>query len=134
MSDRFDLGDVAPYANGVKIYKQDVDSKDQVLMEVDFSWIGEQDIQLDIKPIPKHLGPLSPAGHLLSSIIRLRVLLSLVSEEKMPSITTLARRLEPPSFVHAWRSSSTRMILGTYLHDQIAVMGTSQHLSKLPVI
>ena len=76
---RFDLGDVAPYANGVKIYKQDVDSKDQIMMEVDFSWIGEQDIQLDIKPIPKHLGPLSPAGKLLSSIVRLRVSLDYLS-------------------------------------------------------
>lgn len=66
---------MAPQANGVKIYNQEVDNKDQILMEVDFSWIGEQDVQLNIKPIPKHLGPLSPAGHLLSSIIRLRVII-----------------------------------------------------------
>ena len=35
--------------------------------------VGNQDVQLTMKPIPKHLGPLSPAGAILSSIIRLRV-------------------------------------------------------------
>ena len=43
------------------------------MIEVDFSWVGNQDVQLTMKPIPKHLGPFSPAGALLSSIIRLRV-------------------------------------------------------------
>lgn len=70
---RFDLGDIAPQANGIKVYHQEADDKDQVLMDLDFSWVGEQDVQLQIKPLPKHLGPLSPAGALLSSIVRLRV-------------------------------------------------------------
>lgn len=69
---RFDLGDTSPLANGVKVY-HDADQKGEIIVEVDFSWVGNQDVQLTIKPIPKHLGPFSPAGHLLSSIIRLRV-------------------------------------------------------------
>ena len=72
-SGRFDLGEVAPQANGIKVYHQDSDDKDQILMDVDFSWVGEQDVQLQIKPLPKHLGPLSPAGALLSAIVHLRV-------------------------------------------------------------
>lgn len=68
---RFDLGDAAPQANGVKVYSQKQGSE-EIMIEVDFSWVGNQDVQLTMKPIPKHLGPFSPAGALLSSIIRLR--------------------------------------------------------------
>ena len=69
---RFDLGDAAPQANGVKVYSSEGEAE-EIMIEVDFSWVGNQDVQLTMKPIPKHLGPFSPAGALLSSIIRLRV-------------------------------------------------------------
>lgn len=69
---RFDLGDAAPQANGIKVYPMGK-GQEEIMIEVDFSWVGNQDVQLTMKPIPKHLGPFSPAGALLSSIIRLRV-------------------------------------------------------------
>ena len=72
LSRRFDLGDAAPQANGVKVYPMD-NSQEEIMIEVDFSWEGNQDVQLTMKPIPKHLGPFTPAGAILSSIIKLRV-------------------------------------------------------------
>ena len=63
---------MAPEANGVKVYNHNNDTG-EVMIEVDFSWVGNQDVELTIKPIAKHLGPLSPAGYLLSSIVQLRV-------------------------------------------------------------
>ncbi len=60
--------------------------------------VGNQDVQLTMKPIPKHLGPLSPAGALLSSIIRLRVHLPLPTcESPLNSLISTCFSLPPRS-------------------------------------
>lgn len=69
---RFDLGEKPPQANGVKVYKSPA-AKDQVIIEADFIWAGEQDVQLNVKPIPRHLGPLEPVGQVFGNLISLRV-------------------------------------------------------------
>ena len=77
---RFDLGDAAPQANGVKVYTME-NGAEEIMVEVDFSWVGNQDVQLTMKPFPKHLGPFSPAGALISSIIRLRASCKTLEED-----------------------------------------------------
>lgn len=36
---RFDLGDAAPQANGVKVYSSD-EADEEIILEVDFSWVS----------------------------------------------------------------------------------------------
>lgn len=69
---RFDLGDKPPQVNGIKVYKNQA-VKDQVIMEADFVWAGNNDVQLVVKPIPKTLGGIEAVGKAIGNLISLRV-------------------------------------------------------------
>ena len=69
---RFDLGNKPPQVNGIKVYKNQA-VKDQVIIEADFVWAGNNDVQLVVKPIPKTLGGIEAVGKAIGNLISLRV-------------------------------------------------------------
>lgn len=52
---RFTLGTLPPIFTGVKLYRGGGSVADEIIMEVDFMWGGNQDISLAIKPLPGFL-------------------------------------------------------------------------------
>lgn len=69
----FNLGDEPPSISGVKVYKAE-DVSGEVIIELDVTWAGEQNVQLIIKPFPKfHLGVGLGVGRLISNFLTMRV-------------------------------------------------------------
>lgn len=61
------------YKLHVQVYKAE-DLSGEVIVELDITWVGEQDIQLVIKPFPKvHLGVGLGVGKMLSNFLTMRV-------------------------------------------------------------
>ncbi|KAK9815210.1 hypothetical protein WJX72_000038 [[Myrmecia] bisecta] len=69
---KFDLGRKAPQINGIKVYAAG-DVQDSIVMDMDFTWAGDQDISLIVKPFPKMLGLYTMIGDLLSGLIMVKV-------------------------------------------------------------
>jgi hypothetical protein len=74
---RFDLGEVPPRINSVQVHhKPRQDSKgraQEIIMEMDFEWKGDQEMELMVKPLPRKLGPATFLLRGLSTFIKLRV-------------------------------------------------------------
>jgi hypothetical protein len=75
---RLTMGDKPPEITSVKVYKGPSGAsagRDEVTLDCDFMWSGNQEAQLIIKPLPKHLQltPLQPAAKVLGNIIVLKV-------------------------------------------------------------
>ncbi|KAL4444585.1 hypothetical protein ABPG77_002402 [Micractinium sp. CCAP 211/92] len=49
----FSLGPVAPEPMAVKVYTEDESRNDEVVLEFDFVWSGEQHVSFVVKPVPK---------------------------------------------------------------------------------
>ena len=67
---RLSLGTVAPELHRVCVQPP---SHGKISLEADFTWKGNQELQLIIKPLPRRMGPATLFLHLLSGIVRLRV-------------------------------------------------------------
>lgn len=68
---RFDLGNRPPQINGVKVYPKS-STPEEVDIELDFTWAGQQEVALVVKPIPKHLNVATVVTEVLSSIIMVK--------------------------------------------------------------
>ncbi|EIE27751.1 hypothetical protein COCSUDRAFT_45975 [Coccomyxa subellipsoidea C-169] len=71
---KFDLGEKAPHISGVKVYRAENQAVDEVIIECDFMWAGQQDVQILVKPVPRFVSKvLIGVGKLISNLIRLKV-------------------------------------------------------------
>ncbi|BDA48413.1 Synaptotagmin-2 [Coccomyxa sp. Obi] len=71
---KFDLGEKAPHISGVKVYRVDNQTTDEVIMECDFMWAGQQDVQILVEPVPRIVSKaLIGIGTVISKLIRLKV-------------------------------------------------------------
>jgi hypothetical protein len=50
---RFSLGPVPPRFTGIKMYGDDETSKDEIVMELQVLWTGQQDVVLVAQPVPR---------------------------------------------------------------------------------
>lgn len=69
---RFDLGDKAPQVNGVKVYNQ-AGISDEVMLEFDFTWAGQQEVTFVVKPIPVHPKIAAVVLKAVSNLVRVKV-------------------------------------------------------------
>ncbi len=69
---RFDLGTVPPQANGIKVYTPE-DASEELIMEIDFLWAGQQDIELAVQPIPQKIPVVAFASRTISDLVNLTV-------------------------------------------------------------
>ncbi|CAL5224210.1 g6855 [Coccomyxa viridis] len=72
---RFELGETAPQVSGVKVYqKGEAQTEDEIIVEFDFMWSGQQDVEIIVKPIPRVVSNwLIGIGKLLATLIKLKV-------------------------------------------------------------
>ncbi|KAK9917790.1 hypothetical protein WJX75_008296 [Coccomyxa subellipsoidea] len=71
---KFDLGEKAPHISGVKVYRAENQTNDEVILECDFMWAGQQDVQILVKPVPRFVSKwLIGIGKVISTLIRLKV-------------------------------------------------------------
>eukprot|EP00884_Botryococcus_braunii_P012979 jgi/Botrbrau1/21682/Bobra.43_1s0078.2 len=69
---RFELGPIAPQANGIKVYAAE-EVSEELIAEIEFLWTGRQDIRLAIQPIPQRLPVVAFASKPLSDAITVPV-------------------------------------------------------------
>lgn len=65
------MGSKAPELRNIKIQPA---AEGRVAGEADFVWRGDQELVLNVRPIPRKLGIATVLLHLLSGIVRLEVL------------------------------------------------------------
>ncbi|BDA51337.1 Synaptotagmin-2 [Coccomyxa sp. Obi] len=67
----FTLGDIPPRVSGCKVFRRD-HAQQEVLVEMDFTWAGNQKFQLQINPLPNLPVPLG-IGHMVARWLAMRV-------------------------------------------------------------
>ncbi|CAK0785413.1 hypothetical protein CVIRNUC_008622 [Coccomyxa viridis] len=71
---KFDLGETPPQVSGVKVYQPGGSQADEIIIEFDFMWSGQQDVEIVVHPIPRIVSNwLIGIGKLLSTLIALKV-------------------------------------------------------------
>ncbi|GAB4814906.1 hypothetical protein N2152v2_001952 [Parachlorella kessleri] len=60
---RFSLGTTVPEITGVKVYRES--RQDEVLLDLDFMWAGDQEMSFVVKPVPRTVPDVPLAGQLM---------------------------------------------------------------------
>lgn len=74
---RFDLGEIPPTITSVQVSRTPRTDRhgrpQEMLMEMNFEWKGDQEMELIVKPLPRKLGPATLVLQGLSTFVKLRV-------------------------------------------------------------